>query len=169
MAGKSRKDVFIMLLSRIRHGTERMNKVIQELIQAAEDPQIKQALEARSFVVQKTVSTLDECFRLIGAKPVELPARIQEMQKGFEEEFSRELKEIQDPQARVLFVLTKAGHLASVMSGGLLMLAAAAEATGHAGVSVLLQSCAADGWAFTERVRHLIGRLLEGSVAAKAA
>jgi hypothetical protein len=50
MAIKDPKDIFVRLLSDIRQGTERTSKVFQEISQAAQNPEIKQALEARVFI-----------------------------------------------------------------------------------------------------------------------
>ena len=51
------KELFIRLLSDLRQGTERSTKFYQELSQLAEDPDIKEALEARAFVSEKVLAT----------------------------------------------------------------------------------------------------------------
>jgi len=50
MAARNPKEVFLKLLSDVRQGTERTTKVFQELSQIAQDPDVKEALEARIFV-----------------------------------------------------------------------------------------------------------------------
>jgi hypothetical protein len=50
MPARNPKDTFLMLLSHVREGTERANKIYDELGQVALDRQIKEALEARAFV-----------------------------------------------------------------------------------------------------------------------
>ena len=72
----------------------------------AEDPQVKEALEARAFVSQSVLAKIDQCFKLIGEKPVQLSGRLQEI---FLEDFRKELNEIQSPAAKLL-----AGKLAFV-------------------------------------------------------
>ena len=153
MAAKNPKEVFVMLLSDVRQGTERSTKIFQEMSQAAQDPDIKEALEARVFVSDKILSTLDEAFKLIGEKPVKLTGRIQDV---FIEDFRKELAEIQSPEAKRLYVLVKANHLIHMRIGELVALIAAADVTGHYGVGVLLESCLADKLAFVERTRRLI-------------
>ena len=75
----------------------------------AENPDVKEALEARAFIADKNLETLDECFEMIEEKPVKLNGRLQEI---FVEDFKRELAEIQSLAARHLYILDKASHLA---------------------------------------------------------
>ena len=76
MAVRDPKDVFLTLLSDVRQNTERAAKVYQEMGQMAQDPEIKEALEARAFVSQKTLEKLDQCFKLVGEQPVKLTGRL---------------------------------------------------------------------------------------------
>jgi ferritin-like metal-binding protein YciE len=46
------KELFVALLSNVRQGTERTTKIFQELSQVAQNPDVKEALEARVFVSQ---------------------------------------------------------------------------------------------------------------------
>src|SRR5215469_137219 len=134
MQARTPKEVFLLLLSDVRHGTEKAEKIYQELGQLAQDPQIKEALDARAFVSNKTLATLDECFRIIGEQPVNFSGRLQET---FLEDFRKELAEIQSPVARRIFVLMKLNHLAHFRIGEYTALTAAAEAAGHYGVGLL--------------------------------
>jgi ferritin-like metal-binding protein YciE len=149
----SPKELCIAILSELRHGAERSKKVYEELGQAAQNPEIKEALDARELVSSQISSRLDECFKLIGEKPVKINHRLHDV---FLEDFRRELNEIQGPVARKLFVLAKASHLAHLQVAGYMTLIAAADTLGHPGVGVLLESCLADKLAFMERTRHLI-------------
>ena len=69
---KNPKQIFVLMLSDLRQGSEKTTSIFQNLAQLAEDADIKQALEARTFVSQKVVETLDQCFKLIGEEPVQL-------------------------------------------------------------------------------------------------
>ena len=60
MQVKNRKELFVLLLSNVRQSTERSAKLFQELSEAAQSPEIEEALSARTFVTQKTLATLDE-------------------------------------------------------------------------------------------------------------
>jgi ferritin-like metal-binding protein YciE len=164
MSAKTPKELFVMLLSDVRQGTEKSAKIYQEFGQLAQDPQIKEALEARAFVSEKTLTTLDQCFKLIGEKPVEFTGRLQNM---FLEDFRKELAEIQGPVARKLFILAKLNHLTHLRIGEYVALVAAADLSGHYGVGVLLESCLADRLAFVERTRRLIRNLVETKIAEK--
>ena len=166
MAIKDPKELFVALLSNVRQGTERTTKIFQELGQVAQNPDVKEALEARVFVSQRILEKLDQCFKLIGEKPAQFSGRLQEV---FVEDFRRELNEIESPVARHLFILAKANHLIHFRIGEYVALIAAADVTGHYGVGVLLESCLAEKLAFVERTRRLIRNIIEGRTAAKMA
>jgi ferritin-like metal-binding protein YciE len=162
MAAKDPKDVFVHLLSNVRQGTERTTQVFQELSHIAQEPAIKEALEARVFISGQLLARLDQCFKLLGAQPVTLSGRLHDV---FVEDFRRELAEIQAPAAKHLFILAKALHLIHLRMAEYVALIAAADVSGHYGVGVLLESCLADKRAFVERTRHLIRHLIETRVA----
>ena len=156
------KEVFVTLLSDVRQNTERTAKFYKEIGQIAEDSEIKEALEARAFISENTLEKLDECFKLIGEKPVKLTGHLQEV---FVEDFRKELNEIQGPIAKRLFILAKLSHLTHLRVGEYLALVAAADLAGHHGVGVLLESCLADRLAFVERNRRIIRRIVEARIA----
>ena len=124
----------------------------------------EEALEARVwvFISNKINDTLNQCFKVIGEKPVKLPGRLAEV---FMEDFRKELNEIQSPEARHLFILAKISHLIHLRIGEYVALIAAADVTGHFAAGVLLESCLADKLAFVERTRHLIRERVKSRVA----
>lgn len=160
------KEVFLVLLSNVRQGAERGTKIYQEISQLAQDPDIKEALEARAFIAEQAVRKLDRCFELIGEKPVKGTGHLQET---FVEDFRKELAEIQSPIARHLFILAKVNHLTHLRIGEYVTLTAAADLTGHHAVGVLLESCLADKLAFVERNRRIIRHMAEAKVRERAA
>jgi len=166
MSVKTPKEFFLVLLSELRQGTERTTKIFQEISQVAQNPDIKEALEARAFVSDKVLATLDQCFKLIGEQPVKLSGRMHDI---FVEDFRKELAEIESPVARHLFILAKANHLIHLRVAEYVSLIAAADMTGHYGVGVLLESCLADTLAFVERTRRLIRNVIETKVAERVA
>jgi len=166
MPVKNPKEVFLVLLNDVRHNAERATNIYQEMGQHAQDPQIKEALQARAFATQQILAKLDECFRLIGEKPVKPSGRLQET---FVEDFRKELGEIQSPAARHLYILAKLNHLAHLRMGEFAALTAASDVAGHHGVGVLLETCLADKLAFAERNRRLIRHVIEAKVAERAA
>ena len=157
------KELVVSMLSELRHGAERSVKIYDELGQAAQNPQVKEALEAREMISSQVLSRLDECFKLIGEKPVQVNERLHEV---FIEDFRREIKEIKQPLVRKLYVLAKASHLVHLQVAGYVALIAAADTFGHPGVGVLLESCVADKLAFAERTKRLIREHIEQKVAA---
>jgi ferritin-like metal-binding protein YciE len=162
---KNPKELFVTMLSHVRHGTERSAAVYKELGELAQNPEIKEALEARAFVSQQTLAKLDQAFSMIGEKPVNVTERLHDI---FVEDFRKEVAEIQSPEARRLFVLAKANHLSHVRTAEYVTLAAAADISGNYGVGVLLESCLADHLAFVERTKRLIRRVVEAKIAARA-
>lgn len=159
------QEMFVMLLSDVRRKTERSVEFYREVSKIAEEPVIKESIEARAFVAQKSLDKIDEAFRLINQKPVTLSGRTEEV---FVEDFRRELAEIKSPGVRRLFVLSKLMHLTHWRIGEFMALVAAADTTGNFGVGVLLESCLGDYLAFVERNRRIIRELVELKAATRA-
>lgn len=164
MSVNNPQEMFVLLLSDVRRKTERSIDFYRELNKIAEEPEVKEALEARAFVATKSLDTIDQAFKLINQKPVTLTGRAEEI---FVEDFRRELAEIKSPVVKRIFVLSKLMHFTHWRIGELVALVAAADATGHFGVGVLLESCLGDFLAFAERNRRLIRNVIEAKVAAK--
>ena len=68
----------MLLLSNVRNRTERQSNIYQEIGKHAEEPEIKEAIEARAFASKQTLAKLDECFRIIGEKPGTSSGQLQE-------------------------------------------------------------------------------------------
>jgi ferritin-like metal-binding protein YciE len=163
---KTPKELFVMLLTDVRQGAEKAETIYEEIGQLVQDPQIKEALQARAFVSGKVLATLDECFKLLGEQPAKLSGRLQET---LIEDFRRELAEIQGPVARRIFALVKLNHVAQFRISEYRALIAAAEAVGHYGVSLLLETCLADRLTFVDRTQRFLRELVETKVAERAA
>ena len=166
MAAKSPRELFVTLLSQARQNTERSIKAYQELSEVAQNPDVKEALEARAFVSNKDLSQIDQCFKIIGETPVKVNERVQEV---IVEDFRRELAEIQNPAAKLIFVLAKASQFAHLQIAQFSVLTAAADLSGHYAVGVLLESCLADRLAFVERTRRFVRNMVEKRVAERIA
>ena len=163
---KNPKEVFLTLLSDVRQNTERGTKFYQEVSQLAQDPEIKEALEARAFIAAKSLEKLDQCFKILGEQPVKLSGRIHD---ALVEDFKEKLGEIQSPIARRLFILAKAIQLTHWRIGEYVALVAAADYAGHYGVGVLLESCLGEKLAFVERTRRLLRKMAEEKIAERVA
>jgi ferritin-like metal-binding protein YciE len=162
MAVQDPKELFVRLLSDVRQNEERTANILQEISEAAEDPDIKEAIESRIFLKSQTLSTLDRCFKLIGEQPQKVSGRMQDV---FAEDFRRELDEIKGPMARTLFIAAKVNHLMHFRIAEYVALVAMADVTGHFAVGSLLESCLADKLAFVERNRRRIRRMVESEMA----
>jgi ferritin-like metal-binding protein YciE len=161
MAVQDPKELFVKLLSDVRQNEERTTNILQELSEAVDDPDIKEAIESRVFLRNQTLSTIDRCFKLIGEQPEKTSGRIQET---FIEDFRREFGEIKGTLARTLFVAAKVNHLMHFRIAEYVVLVAMADVTGHYAVGSLLESCLADKLAFVERNRRRIRRFVESEM-----
>lgn len=166
MAIKNAKELYVQLLSDVRQGTVRTSEILKEISQVAQDPDVKEAIEARMFVSDSILARIDQCFKLIGEQPVKLSGRLTDV---FIEEFRKELAEVQNPVAKQLFVLAKVNQLFHFRIAEFVSLITAADMTGHFGVGVLLETCLADHLAFVERTRRLVRALVETKLATKIA
>jgi ferritin-like metal-binding protein YciE len=166
MAFKTPKETFVMLLSDLKQSTEKATNIYEEIGKLAQDPEVKEILEARAYVSQGVLAKLDHCFKLIGEKPVKLTGRVKDV---FLEDFKKELNEIESPSAKRLFVLSKLVHFVHLRMGEYVALIAAADVAGHHGVGVILESCLADKLAFAERTKRAIRRWFEIRVAERMA
>src|SRR5260370_20559154 len=155
-------ELFVLLLSNVWQDTECTTQMFQDFNKITQNADVKEALDARVFASQRMVEKLDECFKLIGEKPIKLSGRLQEI---FVEDFRKELADIKSPIARELYILAKASQLIHLCIGEYVALIAAAEMTAHYGVGVLLESCLADNIAFAERTRRFIVNIIEWKVA----
>lgn len=155
------KELFVQMLSELRDGAERCHQVYGELGKMAQNHEIREALEAREFIRPQILDRLDECFRLIGEKPVPGNPRLYDL---FIEDCRNELAEIHAPAVRKMFVLSRASRLIHLRIGEYSVLIAAAELADHPGVGILLESCLADKTAFAERMSRLIGEHLREAV-----
>lgn len=166
MPVKNPKELFVLLLSNVRNNTEKATKVYEEIGRLAEEPEIKEALEARAFASNQILAKLDECFRMIGEKPVKVDSRLHDV---FVEDFRKELAIIETPVVKKLFVVAKLRHLAQLRVGEYIALIEAADIAGYHGVALLLETCLADKLAFAERTRRFLRRIAEVRMAEKLA
>ena len=166
---KNPKEIFVLMLSDLRQGNQKTAGVFQNLSQLAEDPDIKQALEARTFVSQKVAETLDQCFKLIGEQPVQLSATRTRIYEALAEDFRKEVAEIQDTKTRRFYILAKLNNLAHLRAAEYKTLIAAADVSGNYGVAALLETCLADKLALAERTQQWLRRIAETDLAEKIA
>ncbi len=165
MAVENPKELFMQMLSDLLQSTGRTVNTYREMSDSAQTTEIKEALQARVFVSEKILATLQQCFQMIGEKPVKYTGRLDDV---FVEDFRRELAEIKHPGARHLFILAKINHLDHCRIAEYVTLIAAADISGHYGVGLLLECCLADKLAFVERTRRLMYKIVEPKMAKNA-
>ena len=165
MPVKNPRELFVMLLSAARQSNERWTNIYQEMSHQTQDPDVKEALESRFWILGKDLSAIDRCFQLIGEQPAQLSGRLQEV---LAEDFRKEVSEIQNPVAKAIFVLARASTLAHLQVAAYEALVEAADVSGHYAVGLLLESCLSDKLVFIERTRRLIRNLVATKAAARA-
>jgi ferritin-like metal-binding protein YciE len=158
------RELFVMLLSEARLNTQLSAKIYNEISQQAQDPDIKEALEARTWIVERDLSAIDRCFELMGDQPVQLSSHRQE---SLVEDFRKEIAEIQTPAAKAVFILSKAERLNHARIAEYEGLVEAADVSGHYAIGILLECCLADKLVFVERTRRFIRNLVATKVAAR--
>ena len=147
------QQVFLLLLSNARHGTDRAARFYEEISHYAPQADMKATLQARAFIANKTLVTLDECFRLMEIQPIKVRGRVEEV---FADDFRRDLIELQSPIATALYIMAKVIHLHNLRTAEYLALSAAADVVGHSELGTLLESCLPDHLVFIERARRMI-------------
>ena len=73
------KELFVRLLSDVRQHEEKLTVAYQELREVSQDPEIKESLDSLLFLGDKTLATLDQCFKIIGQQPVKITDKLQEI------------------------------------------------------------------------------------------
>jgi len=169
MSIKNPKQIFVLMLSDLRQGTEKTTSIFQKLAELAEDPDIKQTLEARIFVSQKVTETLDQCFKLIGEQPVPLSATRTRIYEALAEDFKKEVADIQDTKTRRFYILAKLDNLVHLRAAEFKTLVAAADVSGNYGVAALLETCLADKLALAQRTQQWLRRIAETEISEKIA
>ena len=75
MSVNNPQELFVLLLSDVRRKTERSVDFYKEVSKLAEDPDIKEAVESRAFIAEKSLEKIDQAFNLINQKPVKLSGK----------------------------------------------------------------------------------------------
>ena len=159
-------ELFVAMLSDVRHREQRLSEILQALGSGAQDPDVKEALESRAFLREQNLASIDRCFQMMGEKPIEGSGKVREV---FIEDFKKELATIEAPVVRRLFVLAKLKHLSHLHIGEYVALTTMADVTKHHGVGVLLEACLAENLALVERTRRLVRRIVAEAIGERLA
>jgi ferritin-like metal-binding protein YciE len=165
MAIQNADDLFLTILSNLHSREDRKQQWLKEMSKDAQDPDVKQILETRTFVQKETVSNLDECFRQLGKQPMK-PEPTQ-FKETWVEDFRRERNEIQSPALKAIYTYHKLSELVDMHRASYVALIAMADVSGHYSVGALLETCLADKVAFIERNRRAFRALAKRTVAGR--
>lgn len=158
MAIQNPQDLFVWMLSDVRQRTEKSKQFFMDVSQIAEDPDVKQAVDAHIYVQGNILGTLDHIFDMIGKKPVSTETKFRETLK---EDFQKELDTIEGPGVRRLYIAAKLSHLMRLHAAEYMILVQMADLSGNYGVGALLETCLADSLAFAERLRDRVRAYVE--------
>jgi ferritin-like metal-binding protein YciE len=164
MPAKTPKELFLYLLSEAKFHNEKTTKFFQEIVPFAQEQEIKQALEARIFLHDKIVATIDQVFKMMGEQPMKVTGKMFDV---FVEDFTREIGEIQIPILRQLFLLANVNHVLEFRVSEFKTLSKIADITNHFGVGLLLETCFADYLTLLERNQKIMKHLVELKVLEK--
>jgi len=160
------RQLFELLLGEARQRAEHLKPALQELSQTVDDVDIRESLEARIFVADKILDTLEQCLKLTGARAVTLTESFHDV---FIEECRKTLAQIGSPIGRRLFILAKANQLIHLRIAEYTVVIECCEMTGYRGVRVLLETCRADDISFIRMIKRLMRNIVEGNGAASSA
>ena len=167
MPTSNSKDIFVTILSNVRKKNADAARAYRRLGDAAESSELKQDLEARAFITENDLISLDHCFERIGEKPVVIPFHLEDalVEDSVVSDFERTLTQLETSASRNLFILAKAAELVQLSITDYPILISGAEVTGHHVLGVLLETILAHKLALMERDRCLERDLIEGEIA----
>ena len=167
MPNRNSKDIFVMMLSNVRKKSADTARAYRRLGEAAESSELKQDLEARAFITENDLKSLDHCFERIGEKPVVIPFHLEAalVEDVLASDFEGTLAQLETSASRNLYILAKAAELVQQSITEYPILISAAEVTGHHVLGVVLETILAHKLALMERDRRLERDLIEGEIA----
>jgi ferritin-like metal-binding protein YciE len=164
MAIQNAEEHFINGLTHTLNMERRLQKVVDEMSQAVDDPEIKDILSVRSYLTGQAISNIEKCFELLGKQPVSLSGRFAE---ALAEDCRGELSAIQSPAVRTLWVLGKVRAIQNLHIGEYGVLTAMARAAGNYPVAALLERNLTDKVEFVERTRDVFAAMAKRELAGK--
>jgi ferritin-like metal-binding protein YciE len=165
VAIQNAEDLFVTILSNLRSREDRKQQWLQAMGKEAQDPDVKQIIETRTFVQKEIVGNLDECFRQMGVQPMKPePSQFKET---WIEDFRKERDAIQAPGLKAIYTYHKLSELVDLHRSAYVALIAMADASGYYSVGALLETCLADKAAFIERNRRALRTMVERAVAGR--
>jgi len=159
------EDLFVTMLSKVHGSEQRLQKVVDELSQAAQDQDVKDILSVRAYLTQQNVGNIEKCFQLIGKQPVQPDYRFADV---WIEDVHRELGAIQNPTLKTLYALDQARKIQNYHIGQYAALTLMASVWGNDAVTTLLEHCLTDKVEFVERTREMFRELGRRALGAKA-
>ncbi len=164
MAVQNAEELFTNLLSHTLVAERRLQKVVDEMGQAVDDPEVKDILSVRSYLTGQNISNCEKCFEILGAQPTSPTGRVAE---ALAEDWRGEVGAIQSPAVKTLYVLSKIRMIQNVHIGEYAVLTAMAKVAGNYPVATLLERNWEDKVEFVERTRDIFEAMAKKALAGK--
>ncbi len=146
-------ELFVLLLSSVRENAVLHSATLEHMIGLLQDSSVRDGLQPTYVALDKTLAKVDRCFDVIRESPVAVRSDVYSVMMM---EMRAALADINAPEVRRLYVLSKIHQLNYLRIGELLAVIAAADATEHRGLGVLLESCLVEKLAFMDATARLI-------------
>ena len=164
MAIQNAEDLFVSMLSHLHASEGRLQRVCEEMSKVAENDNVKEALEVRGFLTKQAVSSIEECFRILGRQPSEPSTRFEEV---WLENVRNVLKEIESPVLKGMYIIHKIRELQNLHVAEYRGLVAMAYLAENYPVATLLARNLADKVEFIDRTDELIREIGKGVITAR--
>ncbi|MCX6020565.1 MAG: DUF892 family protein [Chloroflexi bacterium] len=153
MAIQSAEDLFLTMLSNLQNSETRLASNAGDLAQLAQNKEVKEVLDVRAFIAKQNAANIDECFRLLGKKPVQTN---QQFRQTWLEDVRREAETIQTPALKAIYVIGAFRQIQNLHLAEYATLVAIARLMNNMPVATLLQSNLADKVMFVKRTDDMI-------------
>lgn len=148
------EDLFLNLLSRMHLAEQRQARAAEELVQYAQNPLVKEAMEVRAYLGKQEAANIEECFKLLGEQPRTItPTRFEEV---LVEDLRRELDSIQSPVLKAIYAISTIRWIQDFHIGEYKTLVVMARMAERWGVAALLERNLANKLVFAERTDEIV-------------
>jgi ferritin-like metal-binding protein YciE len=164
MAIQNGEDLFVALLSNLHASESRLARMVDDLSQQAQDPDVKNMLGVRSYLTRQDISNIEKSLQLIGRQPVPPTTKFFET---WADDAWREYDAIQFPVLKTLYALNKIRTMQNFHMGEYAAAIAMANYVGNIAVTTLLEHSLADKVEFVERTRELVREMARQALASR--
>jgi ferritin-like metal-binding protein YciE len=153
MPVQSAEDLFIKTLSGLHSAETRTKAICDELVQMAQEPEVKGWFALTSYLEGQHVTNIEQCFKILGKQPEKVESRWVDV---FAENFKNTWNEIQTPQMKAIYLLATIRKIQNFHIAEYGTLAVMAGFAGYDGVALLLERNREDKISYIERANEML-------------